>query len=187
MTSNLVVRSAPCAVTNPFYVKSLDLRTARMEQFHVPDAIAASGVQSFSAHWQFGAESIHAIWCSRFSILARNRLYNAIQSGCCYAALTNAIYEYTALKTHHATASRNGRDRNSCTVSSRWRQPQRLQGAIEPIFFDDDHRNAPARCTSDRRDGLLVRDCARHARPWQKPLKYDTWSRPIAHWGGRPR
>ena len=54
-------------------------------------------------------------------------------------------------------------------------------------FFDDDHRNAPARCTSDRRrDGLLVRDCARRARPWQKPLKYDTWSRPIAHWGGRP-
>src|SRR5258708_30460755 len=53
-----------------------------------------------------------------------------------------------------------------------------------------DHRNAPARCASDRRrDGLLVRDCARRARParpWQKPLKYDTWSRPIAHWGERP-
>jgi hypothetical protein len=53
-------------------------------------------------------------------------------------------------------------------------------------FFDDDHRNAPARCTIDRRrGGLLVRDCARRARPWQKPLKYDTWSRPIAHWGER--
>jgi hypothetical protein len=27
--------------------------------------------------------------------IARNRLYKAIQSGCCCAALTNAIYEYT--------------------------------------------------------------------------------------------
>jgi hypothetical protein len=34
--------------------------------------------------------------------------------------------------------------------------------------------------------GLLVRDCSRHARPWQKPLKYDTWSRSIAHGGGPP-
>jgi hypothetical protein len=37
------------------------------------------------------------LWCSRFSIVLRNRLSKAIQSGCCYAALTNAIYEYTAL------------------------------------------------------------------------------------------
>jgi len=37
------------------------------------------------------------------------------------------------------------------------------QGAIET---GSDHRNGSARCTSDlRRDGLLVRDCARHARP----------------------
>jgi hypothetical protein len=35
------------------------------------------------------------LWCSRFSIVPRNRLSKAIQSGCCYAALTNAIYEYT--------------------------------------------------------------------------------------------
>jgi hypothetical protein len=40
-------------VTAPFYVNlpagsSLDLRTARMEEFHVPDAIAVSGVQGFS-------------------------------------------------------------------------------------------------------------------------------------------
>src|SRR5215831_10200130 len=44
-----------------------------------------------------------------------------------------------------------------------------------------------ARRSSDRRrGGLLVRDCSRHARPWQKPLIYDTWSSPIAHRGGRP-
>src|SRR6266446_1538010 len=42
------------------------------------------------------------------------------------------------------------------------------------------------RSSDRRRGGLLVRDCARRARPWQKPLKYDTWSRPIAHWGERP-
>src|SRR5215471_3577646 len=46
---------------------------------------------------------------------------------------------------------------------------------------------AHARHSSDRRrGGLLVRDCSRHARPWQKPLIYDTWSSPIAHRGGRP-
>jgi hypothetical protein len=46
---------------------------------------------------------------------------------------------------------------------------------------------AHAHRSSDRRKGgLLVRDSLRHARPSQKPLKYDTWSRPTAHWGGRP-
>src|SRR6266487_2252272 len=42
------------------------------------------------------------------------------------------------------------------------------------------------RSSDRRRGGLLVRDSLRHARPSQKPLKYDTWSRPTAHWGGRP-
>src|SRR5215510_313866 len=39
------------------------------------------------------------------------------------------------------------------------------------------------RSSDRRRGGLLVRDSLRRARPWQKPLKYDTWSRPISHWG----
>ena len=42
------------------------------------------------------------------------------------------------------------------------------------------------RSSDRRRGGLLVRDSLRHARPSQKPLKYDTWSRPTAHRGGRP-
>jgi hypothetical protein len=45
---------------------------------------------------------------------------------------------------------------------------------------------AHAHRSSDRRSGLLVRDSIRHARPSQKPLKYDTRSRPTAHWGRRP-
>jgi hypothetical protein len=46
---------------------------------------------------------------------------------------------------------------------------------------------AHAHRSSDRgKGGLLVRDSLRHARPSQKPLKCDTWSRPTAHRGGRP-
>jgi hypothetical protein len=34
----------------------------------------------------FFGRSGGAIWCSRFASVARNRLYKAIQSRCCYAA-----------------------------------------------------------------------------------------------------
>jgi hypothetical protein len=46
---------------------------------------------------------------------------------------------------------------------------------------------AHARRSSDRRrGGFLMHHSLRQARPWQKPLKYHTWSRPTAHWGESP-
>jgi hypothetical protein len=60
-------------VTSPFYVKFTDELVGRpshprMEQFHVPDAIAASRVQGFST--AFFGQSNRAIWCSKADVLA---------------------------------------------------------------------------------------------------------------------
>ena len=64
-------------------------------------------------------------------------------------------------------------------------QPSQTDRRLIHALGDFSPAAAHARRSSERRGGFLMHHSLRQARPWQKPLKYHTWSRPTAHWGGK--